>query len=155
MSRRRPSVQRRGALHAWTLHYGPSMTPMVDVVMVVLVFFMASAAFVGPEWFLAAALPPPAGRGAPAPEEADPFALPPVLLAIELARVDGATVATGLERSGAPLEEVLAALRSFAARTDPAQVRVMLDPGAEVPYADVVRVHEACAEAGIGTVGLR
>ena len=34
------------------LHFGPNMTPMVDVVMVILIFFMASAAFMGDEWFL-------------------------------------------------------------------------------------------------------
>jgi len=33
------------------------MTPMVDVVMVILIFFMASAAFLGAEWFLKAAIP--------------------------------------------------------------------------------------------------
>ena len=44
-------------------HFGPNMTPMVDVVMVILIFFMASAAFVGEEWFLFAAIPVQAAPG--------------------------------------------------------------------------------------------
>src|SRR5690348_11081756 len=48
---------RRGALASWELHYGPNMTPMVDVVMVILIFFMASTSVLGPEWFLKTALP--------------------------------------------------------------------------------------------------
>lgn len=35
------------------------MTPMVDVVMVILVFFMVSAAFLGPEWLLGSLVPRP------------------------------------------------------------------------------------------------
>ncbi|MDX2148115.1 MAG: biopolymer transporter ExbD [Planctomycetota bacterium] len=46
----------RTALGTYELHHGPNMTPMVDVVMVILVFFMASAAILGPEWFLNAGL---------------------------------------------------------------------------------------------------
>ena len=38
-------------------HVGPNMTPMVDVVMVILIFFMTWMSFVGAEWFLRTALP--------------------------------------------------------------------------------------------------
>ena len=53
----RGAFRRRAALDVWSMNFGPSMTPMVDVVLVILIFFMASASFVGPEWFLRAALP--------------------------------------------------------------------------------------------------
>ncbi|MCP2732564.1 biopolymer transporter ExbD, partial [Limnofasciculus baicalensis] len=49
--------RKRNALAQHDLHYGPNMTPMVDVVMVILVFFMASAVFLGPEWYLKTAIP--------------------------------------------------------------------------------------------------
>ena len=57
MRRAHRTRSRAGALAHWDLHYGPNMTPMVDVVMVILVFFMASTAVLGPEWFLRSALP--------------------------------------------------------------------------------------------------
>ena len=44
------SFRRRSALYTWQLQFGPNMTPMVDVVMVILIFFMASATFAGAEW---------------------------------------------------------------------------------------------------------
>ncbi|MBL4699534.1 MAG: biopolymer transporter ExbD [Phycisphaerales bacterium] len=37
--------------------FGPNMTPMVDVTLVILIFFMASASIAGHEWFLRADLP--------------------------------------------------------------------------------------------------
>src|SRR5215813_7077601 len=49
--------RRRNAQALYDQHYGPNMTPMVDVVMVILIFFMASTAFLGPEWFLKTHLP--------------------------------------------------------------------------------------------------
>lgn len=40
-----------------TNRFGPNMTPMVDVTLVILIFFMASATIAGHEWFLKADLP--------------------------------------------------------------------------------------------------
>src|SRR5256885_8124330 len=69
--------RRRSALHAWELNYGPNMTPMVDVVMVILIFFMASASFAGSEWFLKTAIPKQGTAEAPKADKPDPFKLPP------------------------------------------------------------------------------
>jgi len=44
MSRR---FRRRDARTTWEMHYGPSMTPMCDVVLVILVYFMASTSLAG------------------------------------------------------------------------------------------------------------
>jgi biopolymer transport protein ExbD len=54
---RRNGLHQRTAAGVYESHHGPNMTPMVDVVMVILVFFMASAAVLGPEWFVRSALP--------------------------------------------------------------------------------------------------
>lgn len=52
-----PGPLARTAWRRYESAFGPNMTPMVDVVMVILVFFMASAAFLGPEWFVKSVLP--------------------------------------------------------------------------------------------------
>lgn len=55
--KRKGILKARSAASVYTAHSGPNMTPMVDVVMVILVFFMASAAVLGPEWFVRSVLP--------------------------------------------------------------------------------------------------
>lgn len=131
---------------------GPSMTPMVDVVLVILIFFMASTAFLGPEWLLRASLlregSAAAGPGA--------FTLPPARFDIRV-RVDdqGRTVVDGLGERGASVERACRRIAEYAARLGPERVAVVVEPDALVPYRDVVALHEACAEAGIAVAGLR
>lgn len=155
----RGAFRRRGALHEWSLRFGPNMTPMVDVVMVILVFFMASAAFLGPEWFLRSLVPKPpapgAGEVAPPPKPADPLALPPVRQEISL-QVDaaGKTIASGLGKEGLDIAEMIAAVEAFAEGTAKDKIEVLIRPAANVPYRDVVRLHEGCEKTGIGRVGV-
>lgn len=155
----RTGFRRRGALHQWSLHFGPNMTPMVDVVMVILVFFMASAAFLGPEWFLRSLVPKPpspgAGEVAPPPKGVDPLALPPVRQEITL-RVDesGKTLANGLGKEGLDIPQMLAAVEAFAEGTAKDKIEVLIRPAPNVPYRDVVRLHEGCEKTGIGRVGV-
>ncbi len=140
--------RRRNALAIHDLHYGPNMTPMVDVVMVILVFFMASAVVLGPEWFLKASLPTP-GRAAASDE-------PPITLRIALAPQGAATVAR--VDGGEPMS--LSALRDTIleatnrGREVRREVVVVVDPRADVAYEDVVRVHELASELGIARIGL-
>lgn len=143
----------RTALQTWQLHYGPNMTPMVDVVMVILIFFMASAAIIGPSWFLRTALPPEGAAGATAEDqlvrlrvrigagggvEAAASNLPPEVAS------PGAGSIGDFERWAADL----------AARVGPERVVVLIEPAAEAAYEDVVRLHEAMHRLGIGKVGL-
>lgn len=44
--------RRKTALQTYDGHIGPNMTPDADVVMVILIFFMASASILGPTWLL-------------------------------------------------------------------------------------------------------
>jgi biopolymer transport protein ExbD len=152
----------RSALKVYELHYGPNMTPMVDVVMVILIFFMASAAIMGPEWFIRTALP------APTPPQAAAINPPPdapgVRLRLELAR-EGALTRVTLVRADAgateaqrspralTLAELSTVLRELAGDA-PAEAVVLIKAGPEVPYADVVGAHEACQRLGITRVGL-
>ncbi len=155
---RRGSLRRRWAVHQWSLHFGPNMTPMVDVVMVILVFFMASAAFLGPEWMLKSLVPRPPAAGAGKAEPAGPndAPLPPVRLEITLARdpATGRTLATGVGQTGVVVPDVLDALARFAEGTPKDQIEVLVKPDRDVPYRDVVRVHEGAARTGITRVGV-
>ncbi|MBS0197798.1 MAG: biopolymer transporter ExbD [Planctomycetes bacterium] len=128
-------------------HAGPNMTPMVDVVMVILIFFMASAAILGPEWFLKSALPVVGGSAA---------ASKTTRIKITVARGPDATPLITITAGDAPPKESslsgLAAI--LAALPDKSNAIALVSPSADVPYDWVVRVHEACAQAGIARVGL-
>lgn len=151
MSRLRHHVK-RGALATWHLQYGPNMTPMVDVVMVILVFFMASTALLGPEWFLRSALPitkkvsVPPGTQVPHSEERYEFTL--------VHTGSAATTVTGAGLENASIEALLQRLESLAALRPSEDIAVVLRPSPGVPYQDLVRVHEACQKLGIIKVGM-
>jgi biopolymer transport protein ExbD len=130
---------------------------MVDVVMVILVFFMASAAFLGPEWYLKSLVPlrPGEGAGQTGPAGRDELKLPPVRLEIALRPgPTGGALATGLGLTDAPLDTLLARLAQFAEGTPKDQIEVLVQPGPGVAYRDVVLVHEGCTKAGIARVGV-
>ncbi len=154
--RNRESVlRRRDALHNYTMHFGPNMTPMVDIVMVILIFFMATAAFMGSEWFLKAAIPFEAGRGTSLNKSNDPLAIPLKPLEVLLdANADGRTVVTFLELNRASVEEFIARVSQFPRSETTSELEVVIKPMPSVPYADVVRVHAACDAAGIYKVGI-
>jgi biopolymer transport protein ExbD len=154
---RRRALRRRSAAHQFGAHFGPNMTPMVDVVMVILVFFMASAAFLGPEWYLKSLVPQKPAEGAGEAGQAGPkkLELPPVRLEITLRRdAAGRTLASMAGRTDLSIESMLEALRVFADGMPKAQIEVLLRPESNVPYRDVVRLHEGAARAGIGRVGI-
>lgn len=135
--------RKRNAAALYQQHIGPNMTPMVDVVMVILIFFMASAAFLGPEWFLRTNLPVQ-GTASAGSE--------PVRLLIGLSQAAGETVLT-MNGEASPWERLEPALKDQFARA-PDRLIVLVSPAEDVPYDAVVRVHEACARVGITRVGL-
>jgi biopolymer transport protein ExbD len=145
------SLRRRDALHRWEGRFGPNMTPMVDIVLVILIFFMAGTTILGQEWFLRSEV---LKRGA-GPKPPDPLELPPVWLTISM-KVDdrGTTIVAGMGDALLTLDEFDRRLREFTEGTDQDQIVVVLTPSAEVPYKDVVRAHESCARAGVKRVGI-
>ncbi|HNB60214.1 MAG TPA: biopolymer transporter ExbD [Phycisphaerales bacterium] len=153
--RRSKALARRDALHNYSLHFGPNMTPMVDVVMVILIFFMASAAFMGDEWFLRTAIPFEAGRGTATNKPNDPLALPPTRLDVQL-DVDrnGQTIVTVLDLKEAPLQAFLDRVATFPQSKETSEMEVVIRAAGAVPYRDVVRAHSACDAAGIVKVGI-
>jgi biopolymer transport protein ExbD len=130
----------------------PNMTPMVDVVMVILVFFMATAAIMGPEWLLKTALPAKAAAAATAPAEIVPvrITLRPDSTAMLMVGVDPVT----RRQTDATLDELPRVLAALAVERGAANLAVTFDAADDVPYESVVRAHEACAKAGITRVGI-
>ncbi len=145
--------RRRDARHTWDLHFGPNMTPMVDVVMVILIFFMASATFAGAEWFLKAGIPKE-GTGEGKLAEGDPLALPPARFEIVLVVEGGRTIARGQGVGEADMASLPARLVELAKGITTEEVVLIIRPEAGVPYADVIRAHDAAAQAGIKKVGV-
>ncbi|MBY0311567.1 MAG: biopolymer transporter ExbD [Phycisphaerales bacterium] len=151
----RRGFRRRGALDQHSLHFGPNMTPMVDIVLVILIFFMATAAFMGSEWFLRAAIPFQAGRGTNATKPNDPLAPPPTRMDVVL-DVDAAnsrTVVSFLGFSRVSMEQFEDRIASFPDGDATRNIQVLIKPTRSVPYRDIVRTHAACDAKGISKVG--
>lgn len=141
------------ALHG--LHYGPNMTPMVDVVLVILIFFMASAAILGPEWLLKTALPTrkPGASAAASKTTAVHVNLSgiegSIAVSVRVVRPEGAPE----ERAGT-LESLAGEIVGLVKELGAAGLAVTITADDRVPYDAVVRVHEACQKAGITRVGI-
>jgi len=152
---RRP-FRRRSARHTHELQFGPNMTPMVDVVMVILIFFMASASFAGAEWFLKTAIPrqaPPAQP--PKAESGDPFKLPAARFELTLRRdAGGHTIASGQGIEPVELAGLQPRLAALTKGASPEDLVLVIRSEGEVPYGDVIRAHDAAAMAGFSKVGL-
>lgn len=145
------TFRRRNALHQWHLHFGPNMTPMVDVVMVILVFFMASTAFIGPEWLLRI------GLADDAESDSGGFRLGPAELTVRLQIVDGTVRASGLGLEEA-LPDSLAARAAAAAESlgsALSETHIILEPDDAVAYDAVVRAQEIFVSAGFAHVAIR
>lgn len=137
------------------MHFGPNMTPMVDVVMVILIFFMASATFAGAEWFLKAGIPRDgSARSAPPTPGSDPFDLPPARFEVSLTVENGRTIARGQGIGESELADLPARLAQLATADTAEKIVLIIRPDAAVPYPDVIRVHDAAAKAGITKVGM-
>lgn len=158
MTRRRSKgFRRRDALHGWTLHFGPNMTPMVDVVMVILVFFMASAAFVGDDWFLRAGVveaPKSGSSSSTASNSTPPDPLAQRLEVLLDASPSGETLVTAFELVRVPIASFVRRARTLPRGSATSKLEIIVRPSAGVVYQDVVSVHEACYAAGIEKVGL-
>lgn len=146
------TLRRRGAAHEYSLRFGPNMTPMVDIVMVILIFFMAATAFVGDELLLATRVEHEADGVA---QDNDPMELPPVRLEISLVTgPDGEVIASGVGVDSRSINDVLARLSAFVEGTAVDQVVLVIRATDETPYEAVVRVHEVGESLGITKIGI-
>lgn len=115
--------------------YRPILTPLIDVVLLLLIFFMVSTVFIDFQRQLTIELPE--SEASIIPEEKEPHIL-------EMTR-EGTLFLDGVEVSLLRLEKVL------ARRTDIEEIVIRADR--KLPYGDVVRVMGYCKEAGIVRVG--
>jgi len=141
------------------VHYdsGPNMTPLVDVVMVILIFLMLAGSFEKGGWFLKSSMPIKKEGGAGAPP--DPTKIPDTNLEIRVDNSpDGFRVSAGDIKSTGDRASLKAALQqkleAFRAAGDkPEKIQVVLMPGRNVKYNSLIIVYEAALRAGFTKVG--
>jgi biopolymer transport protein ExbD len=154
MSLPREPLRGRSALSRWQERFGPNMTPMIDVVLVILIFFMAGSTFLGQEWFIKSEM---LKRGS-ATTKQDPLQLPPTRLELKLERTAASGAVVTVENTTMELARFGEWITAFAAGTNKSDIIVIIEPrstgAGRVTYEEVVRVHEACVAAGIERVGV-
>jgi biopolymer transport protein ExbD len=145
------------------VHYdsGPNMTPLVDVVMVILIFMMLSASFAGAEHYLVSDVPVQAkGVGAKQPEGA----VIPTKFTINVQQrgtffvAKAGNFATVNSEAGSQAYDVLKAqlaqqFKSFQdAGIKPADMLVIIYPTNSVDLQNLVTVYQAVYDAGFTKV---
>ena len=135
------------------VHYdsGPNMTPLVDVVMVILIFLMLAGSFGGAEHYLQSSVPVRKGaagkvQDAPIPDETDFRITVDALEDRFNARPDGMDPIQDKATLTAALEQKLAAFNAAGTPTD--KIQVIISPGRQVKYVYLIQVYEAALEAG-------
>ncbi|MGB7158242.1 MAG: biopolymer transporter ExbD [Tepidisphaeraceae bacterium] len=137
------------------VHYdsGPNMTPLVDVVMVILIFLMLAGSFVGAEHFLVSNLPfSEKGAGAAA---APAGFIPDEPLDIRVdprATGDGFVATAGqirVDNNADALTQQLTRMRKQlnAAGKPTNTIQVKINPGKNVKYKHLIAVYEAALRA--------
>ena len=141
------------------VHYdsGPNMTPLVDVVMVILIFLMLAGSFAGAEHYLVSNVPfTDKGAGGEPPP---PGFVPDEPLEI---RVDSPNPDSFIARAGqitvgdadrlqGLLEKMRDQLETAGTKRD--KVQVVISPGRNVKYKFLVEVYQAALQAKFEKVG--
>jgi len=139
------------------IHYdsGPNMTPLVDVVMVILIFLMLAGSFGASEHFLVSNLPiKQAGPGGTPPPKGW-VADTPLEIRVDPRGAGFEAIAGRIRVNDArQLEAQLARmLEQFQkAGTPPDKVQVIISPSKVVRYEHLIRVYEAALSAGFTKV---
>ncbi|MEO6435838.1 MAG: biopolymer transporter ExbD [Tepidisphaeraceae bacterium] len=136
------------------IHYdsGPNMTPLVDVVMVILIFLMLAGSFVQAEHFLVSNLPlSQSGAG----EQALPAGFipdEPIDIRVDSPTPDTFLATAGRIRTG-DVQQLTQQLKNMrlalngTGKSDE-QLQVKIGPGKNVKYRFLVVVYEAALNAG-------
>jgi biopolymer transport protein ExbD len=142
------------------VHYdsGPNMTPLVDVVMVILIFLMLAGSFVGAEHFLKSNLPF-SEKGAGAAQVPAGF-IPDEPLDIYVdprPTQDGFVARTGqirVDNNAEALTNQLIRQRKLlnAAGKDTKSIQVKINPGRNVKYKHLIAVYESALRAGFDKI---
>ena len=137
------------------IHYdsGPNMTPLVDVVMVILIFLMLAGSFATAEHFLVSNLPVvQSGAGG---EQLPPGFIPdePIDIRVDNNPTTGSFVATAGKIRTSDVAALTAQLRDMRLKLNATgksddKLQVKIGPGKDVKYRDLVAVYEAALNAG-------
>lgn len=135
-TRSRPLKQRN--IFGNTGRFGPNMTPMVDVVLVILIFFMAATTIVGQEWFLKADLPEQRDESV----DSNGFGLPTPMVDVELFVDDERVMARGLGADVIDLDDAISRIQAMDPTLSDGLI-LRIGASDEVPYGSIVAIHDA------------
>lgn len=145
-------------------HVGPNMTPMVDVVMCILIFFMLGTSFVVPEMFLTSNMPAIDNKGLGTVKGDQK--MPAVRMNIVMNRRGTDTWVTAFDSMSkmnkiddtdqSDNEKIL---RFFEQKKNGVggtpisnDVQIIIMPDRLVPYQDVITIYDYCAKAKFSQV---
>lgn len=124
---------------------GPMMTPMVDVVLVILIFFMGSATIAGHEWFLGASIE----DNDPEPSPAAPtLGLPTPIIETRVVMLGTTPHVLGLGPDPITLDEARSVISSMD-MDDPDTIVVTISADDDAPMGDVVDLHDSWNALGV------
>lgn len=137
---------------------GPDMTPLVDIVMVILIFLMLVGTFAGAEWYLQQNVPyTQTGVGGTPPPGGIPDEEPLEVRVDENASRDGFIARVGNFATGdatqltAALEQRLMQLQAIGRKVE--EVPLNISPGGTVRYRHLIAVYESAQNAGFTKIG--
>ncbi len=130
-----------------TPHVGPNMTPMVDVVMVILIFFMLGSSFASPDWYLTNNTPAIKGGLS---KNVKVQKMPASRILIKLTQIGSHTRASIAafqteDLSGQLLKWLKEKKKAAGAAGKDAQV--LIAPANDVPYQKVITTYSDCVQA--------
>jgi biopolymer transport protein ExbD len=140
---RRPSVYTAGRRSL-----DVAMTPMIDVVFLLLVFFVWTASFQVMEYLLPSSLLSAAGTGLDV--EADPERIDFERVVVHLSWRDNRRAWTVNRRPVESLDQVRQTLESVAAINS--EIPVVLDPEVDVPIGHVIDVYDIARQVGFDII---
>ncbi len=124
---------------------GPMMTPMVDVVLVILIFFMGSATIAGHEWFLGASIE---RDDSPERVTRPSLALPTPVIATRVVVLGGESMVLGLGPDPITLDDARRTIETMDLG-DPSALVVTIGADDDAPMGDVVDLHDAWHARGV------
>jgi biopolymer transport protein ExbD len=144
------------------VHYesGPDMTPLVDVVMVLLIFLMMVGKFGGANRYLESDMP--ISSSGSSNTQVDPNLIPkePVVITViqptpeAFRAVNGGKINAGDEKElQTQLTALLAGLKAAGRKLD--DIQVFIKPAKNVKYSHVIKVYTAATGAGFTKIGFQ
>ncbi len=141
------------------VHYdsGPNLTPLVDVVMVLLIFLMLAGSFRGTEHYLVSNLPIVAKGAGSAPLPPGFVPDEPLDIRVDSPVSDRFVARAGQIQTGDPKALTLQLTRMreqfLSTGTPTDRIQVVIAPGKNVRYQYLVEVYESALRAGFTKVG--